>query len=92
MIFAKVKKIHNRFKALQYDGSRDDLDWSIDARYLNFICCIKELRSMVALVFYNKTEPFSFEMYTSEKLLYDSTTRLSPFHSMTLFKCVLALL
>ena len=30
---------------LQYDGSKDDLDWRIDFKYLIFICIIKYLRS-----------------------------------------------
>ena len=29
---------------LQYDGSKDDLDWRIDFKYLNFIYIIKYLR------------------------------------------------
>ena len=32
---------------VQYDGSKDDLDWRIDFRYLNFIWFIKKLRSML---------------------------------------------
>ena len=30
---------------VQYDGSKDDLDWRIDFKYHNFICIIKYLRS-----------------------------------------------
>ena len=29
---------------VQYDGSKDDLDWSIDFKYFSFICIIKYLR------------------------------------------------
>ena len=32
---------------VQYHGSKDDLDWRIDFKYLNFICFIKCLRSIL---------------------------------------------
>ena len=31
---------------LQFDGSKDDLDWRIDFKYFNFIYFIQKLRSM----------------------------------------------
>ena len=32
-------------KYVQYDWSKDDLDWRKDFKYLNFICFMKNLRS-----------------------------------------------
>ena len=34
-------------KDIQYDGSKNNLDWRIDFRYLNFIWLIKNLGSML---------------------------------------------
>ena len=33
------------FNEIQYDVSKDDLDWRKDFKYLNFICFMKNLRS-----------------------------------------------
>ena len=43
----KSKSVKMLSSSLQYDGSKDGLDWRIDFRYLNFIRFIKKLRSML---------------------------------------------
>ena len=44
LLLLKVRKTANQ---IQYNGSKDDLDWRADFKYLNFIIRMKKLRFML---------------------------------------------